>query len=283
MTNTEEKQDNKNLTCGIVMPISAIEGCPENHWLEVKTILKEAIKSAGYEADIVSNAEDIGIIQTRIVQNLYDKDIIVCDVSCKNANVMFELGMRLAFDKPTIIVVDDMTGFSFDTSPIEHLVYPRDLRYSKIVEFKKKLKDKILGTIKKYEEDPSYSPFLKSFGEFKVATIEHKEGSINDVVLQKIDDIQQTINRLSHPTRNLEPKRIFEENNYKDERINTLVRTYIDKYINDAGIQENILYENNNNERLNLQEYLEKKEFLRRLCGSEQRLQKAIDDNLYPF
>ena len=69
---------------------------------------------AGYEAELVSDAEDIGIIQTRIVQNLYDKDIIVCDVSCKNANVMFELGMRLAFDKPTIIVMDNMTKYSFD-------------------------------------------------------------------------------------------------------------------------------------------------------------------------
>jgi hypothetical protein len=35
--------------------------------------------------------------------------------------------MRLAFDRPTIIVKDDLTTYSFDTSPIEHLEYPRDL------------------------------------------------------------------------------------------------------------------------------------------------------------
>lgn len=270
-------------TCGIVMPISAIDGCSENHWSDVKTILQEAIASAGYEADIVSNAEDISVIQTRIVQNLYDKDIIVCDVSCKNANVMFELGMRLAFDKPTIIVIDDKTGFPFDTSPIEHLVYPRDLRYSKIIEFKNKLKDKIQGTIKKAQEDPSYSPFLKSFGKIKVATIEHKEGSINDVVLQRLDDMQQAIVRLQRPIRDIEFRRTQEDDNLRNERINALVRNGIDKYVEDTGIPESILYENRHNERLELQEYLERDRFLCQLCGRESRMQKAIDDNLRPF
>lgn len=40
---------------------------------------------------------------------------------------MFELGMRLTFDKPTIIIKDNTTDFIFDTGPIEHLQYPKDL------------------------------------------------------------------------------------------------------------------------------------------------------------
>lgn len=120
--------------CGIIMPISSIDTCPAEHWQDVLRILQEAIADAGYEANLVSDADDSGIIQKRIVQNLYDNDIVVCDVSCKNPNVMFELGMRLAFDKPTIIIIDDKTSYSFDTAIIEHLSYPRDLRYGKIGE-----------------------------------------------------------------------------------------------------------------------------------------------------
>ncbi len=55
--------------------------------------------------------------------------IVVCDISARNANVMFELGMRLAFDKPTVIIKDERTPYSFDISSIEHLDYPSDLRY----------------------------------------------------------------------------------------------------------------------------------------------------------
>lgn len=124
--------------CGIVMPISSIDGCAETHWSEVLEIINEAIEDAGFDGNLVSNADDVGIIHKRIIQNLYDNPIVVCDVSCKNPNVMFELGLRLAFDKPTIIIKDDKTAYSFDTSAIEHLEYPRDLRFSQIVEFKKK-------------------------------------------------------------------------------------------------------------------------------------------------
>jgi hypothetical protein len=41
-------------TCGLVMPISAIESCSEEHWQEVKNILLESIKCIGFECKIVS-------------------------------------------------------------------------------------------------------------------------------------------------------------------------------------------------------------------------------------
>src|SRR5688500_38836 len=83
--------------CGLVMPISAIDGCTEQHWAEVKAILVDAIESVGVSACLVSESDDVGIIQKRIIRNLYENPIVVCDVSGKNPNVMFELGIRLAF------------------------------------------------------------------------------------------------------------------------------------------------------------------------------------------
>lgn len=183
-------------TCGIVMPISSIDGCSESHWSDVLSIISDAISEAGFEPNLVSNAEDTGIIQKRIVQNLYENPIVVCDVSGKNPNVMFELGMRLAFDKPTIIVKDDNTEYSFDTSSIEHLEYRRDLRFSDIVGFKKKLKDKIIKTLKRSIEDPNYTTFLKHFGEFKVAKIDTKEVPGQELILDEIRSMRRSISRL---------------------------------------------------------------------------------------
>ncbi|EKF9229547.1 hypothetical protein O1B71_001874, partial [Vibrio cholerae] len=96
--------ENNVLTCGIIMPISGIDGCTESHWSDVLEILNDAIEDAGFVGNLVSHSDEVGIIHKRIIQNLYDNPIVVCDVSCKNPNVMFELGLRLAFDKPTIIV-----------------------------------------------------------------------------------------------------------------------------------------------------------------------------------
>lgn len=188
-------------SCGLVMPISAMDGCDEQHWAEVKDILYDSIQSAGFEPSMVSDADDIGIIQKRIIQNLYSNPVVVCDVSGKNPNVMFELGLRLAFDKATIIVKDDKTSYSFDTSPIEHLEYPRDLRFGKIVAFKTELQDKLKATYAKGQNDPGYSTFLKSFGQFAVAKLDTTELSKDGFLLEEISELRRQVQYLVSRTR----------------------------------------------------------------------------------
>lgn len=185
----------KKPVCGIVMPLSAIDGCSDGHWADVRAILSAAIDDAGFDANLVSDADDVGIIHKRIIQNLYDNPMVVCDVSGKNPNVMFELGLRLAFDKPTIIVKDEKTAYSFDTGQIEHLVYPRDLRFQAIVDFKAKLAAKVQGTFAA-AKDPKYTTFLKHFGEFTVAKIDQKEVPELEFILEELRSMRQVIARL---------------------------------------------------------------------------------------
>ena len=199
------------LVCGIVMPISTIDGCTESHWADVLEIVTEAIEEAGFDANLVSNADDVGIIHKRIIQNLYDNPIVVCDVSGKNPNVMFELGMRLAFDKPTVIIKDEKTSYSFDTSAIEHIEYPRDLRFSRIVDFKIKLTEKIVATYKRSTTDPNFTTFLKHFGAFTVAKLDQKEVSGQQFIIEELRSIRSAVRRMEYgavPSRNTEQPRL---------------------------------------------------------------------------
>lgn len=184
------------------MPISEWDGCDETHWRDVKALIERAANTAGFKGVLVSQADDVGVIQKRIVQNLYDSPVVVCDISGRNANVMFELGMRLAFDKPTIIIKDDVTPFSFDTSPIEHVTYPRDLRYNKIEEFQHVLSEKIRKSADSLGEDS----FLKSFGSFKVADIPVERASIDEIILDEIGALKSQIANLQkHSSRGILP------------------------------------------------------------------------------
>lgn len=193
---TQAKEETPKPKCGIIMPISEIDGCSAEHWGEVLAILQEAIESAGFFGDLVSNSDEISVIHKTIVQNVYNSDIVVCDISGKNPNVMFELGLRLAFDKATIIIKDEATPFSFDTSPIEHLIYPRDLNYHRMNDFKEKLKGKLTATHKKAQSDVNYSPFLKNFGEFRVAKLETQEVSRDVYIVQTLKDLRAEFNHL---------------------------------------------------------------------------------------
>lgn len=276
------KEEEKKPVCGIVMPISPIDDCTASHWKNVKTILEDAITAAKYIPNLVSDANDSGIIQKRIVQNLYDNEIVVCDISCKNPNVMFELGMRLAFDKPTIIVIDDKTDYSFDTAPIEHLIYPRNLTYFEIIEFKQNLKEKIIGTIQAAQK-PDYTTFLKNFGEFKIARIEHKEGSMNDAIFSRMNEILTEVQGLKQY--NL--RNIFTEDDIRKRKNNLfhLINDEINSYCKRNNIQKIDLLSSSNEgfeERKKLLSYITRNKQIMELCSLSEIIE-AIESSVAPF
>jgi len=178
--------------CGIIMPLAAIDDLPVSHWQEVQDLIIEGAKSVGFKAKMVSSEDNVGVIMDRIITNLYSNEMVVCDISCRNPNVMFELGVRLAFDKPTVIIKDDQTPFPFDTSAIEHLIYPRDLRYSQILKFKEVLASKIEKTYIA-SLDPGYKTFLKNFGTFNVQNLKVENVDFNDYVVKQLENLTSTV------------------------------------------------------------------------------------------
>lgn len=224
--NAALKTGRETIKCGLIMPISAIDGCPEQHWKEVRQIISNSIQDVfedkQVDTELVSRSDDVGVIQEKIIQNLYYNPIVICDVSGKNPNVMFELGLRLAFDKPTIVIKDDKTPYSFDTSPIEHLEYPRDLRYTSIEVFKKKLREKVKATLQKADSDPNYSTFLKYFGKFTVAKIDEKEVSSETFMMKELDTVKSMLSNISNQRLSIESS--FESKKFQDlcEQLNDL-------------------------------------------------------------
>ncbi|PGL61704.1 RNA helicase [Bacillus thuringiensis] len=204
--------------CGIIMPIAPMDGYTADHWAEVKSIITEATKQVNgidFKTEIVSNSDgEIDIIHKRIIQNLFNADIVICDISGRNPNVMFELGMRLTFDKPTIIIKDDVTDFIFDTGVIEHLIYPKDLRFKKIVDFKNQLASRIKITYEKSQSDPNYSTFLGNFGQFKIPTLNQEAVSdVNQIIL---DELMTLRNEIGHVKREVAATKDL-STNYSDE------------------------------------------------------------------
>ena len=263
--------------CGIIMPISKIGDCTQQHWQEVKGIIEDAIKAAEFTPLLVSDADDSGIIQHRIVQNIYDNEMIVCDVSCKNPNVMFELGMRLAFDKPTIIIMDNDTPYSFDTAPIEHLTYPRNLNYYDILDFKEKLTQKIKATYESYLNQTA-NTFLKNFGEFRVASIEHREGEINDVILSRLEYLSGQIDRINASI-------YTSDSNIRVKQPKELLENYIHEFCMMENVERSDLWLLGEESLLmeKLVAFLESKPIIRRIYRNPDSLRRTLSDILAPF
>ncbi|HRO78708.1 MULTISPECIES: hypothetical protein [Acinetobacter] len=196
---TQESKDTR-LTCGIIMPIATMSSeYTAEHWSDIRQILHKSIERAGFIPRIVSDSEESTVIHGSIINNIYNDAIIVCDVSNKNANVMFELGMRLAFNKPVVIVKDDKTDYSFDTGNIQHEPYRKDLRHSTVEKFIDDLSRKIVKTYEASQKD-DYQSFLSYFGKFEVAKVENKsiaESEAIEQVLNKMTVLESQIKNLS--------------------------------------------------------------------------------------
>lgn len=213
--------------CGLIMPIADTEGYPIGHWKEVKKIITDVAEAAGFRTRLVSESEDVRVIQKTIVQNVFDDDIIICDVSSKNPNVMFELGLRFAFDKATVIIKDDVTGYSFDTSPVEHINYPKDLRYSLIESFKKDLAAKLKATFVKSKE-LGHSMYLQNFGKFVVKELHTEVISNDQYVIESLKELKSEIQELRKKDNNR-----LNENDY---RAVELGYSYLNDKINPVNV-----------------------------------------------
>jgi len=206
ITSKKELEKKVRLTCGIIMPIATMSSeYTSDHWSDIRHILHKAIEKVGFIPRIVSDSEESTVIHGSIINNIYNDAIIVCDVSNKNANVMFELGMRLAFNKPVVIVKDDKTDYSFDTGNIQHEPYRKDLRHSTVEKFIEDLSRKIIKTYEASQKE-EYQSFLSYFGKFEVAKIENKsigEEEALEKLLNKMNSIESQLKAVTPKEENV--------------------------------------------------------------------------------
>jgi hypothetical protein len=169
-----------NPVCGIIRPIAEWDGRSREHWQSVHDILAEVCLDAGYEAKLVSELVGSSVIHAEIVTNVYNNSLIICDVSGRNPNVMFELGMRIAFQKPVVVVVDDATDFSFDIAPLRHIIYRRDKEYGSILSFKSDLSSAIKTAM-------NTTGYLKQFGDIKVSELGTQTLTVEEIAEHVLD------------------------------------------------------------------------------------------------
>jgi hypothetical protein len=148
-TSTPEPQLDETVTpeCFVIMPISDQPGYDSGHFGKVyEDIFKPACTLAGYKATRADDVKQSNLIHLDILKRVVHSPMAICDLSSRNPNVLFELGLRQAFDKPTILVKDEETPDIFDIAPIRYTTYHRALRYREVLADQKAVAEAIRST-----------------------------------------------------------------------------------------------------------------------------------------
>jgi|GEM_PF-1568714 len=129
---SKEEEKNKP-TCFVVMPISDAHGYESGHFGRVyEHLLRPAIIEAGYIPVRADDTTKTDYIVVGIIQQIVEAEMVVCDFSAKNPNVMYELGIRHAFGKPVTLIKDRKTDKVFDIQGLRYTEYDESLRIDSV-------------------------------------------------------------------------------------------------------------------------------------------------------
>ena len=145
MSNVEEEKEIKR--CFVMMPFSQPSGYEEDtdHFIKVyEQIIKPAVEKAGYESVRVDEDKLSTDIVTKIFNYIIDCEMAVCDLSSRNPNVLYELGIRQAYDKPVVLMKDDKTNPIFDVSGITTMSYSSNRLHENVEKAKNDLYEMIM-------------------------------------------------------------------------------------------------------------------------------------------
>lgn len=130
--NTPTSKGNKK-RCFVIMPISDTEPYLQGHFDRVfEFFIKPACLQAGFEAVRADKNPKTDFIVIEIIRQIVECDMAICDLSSRNPNVFYELGLRQAFDLKTVLIKDEQTPRPFDISGLRTLEYKSTLRIDEV-------------------------------------------------------------------------------------------------------------------------------------------------------
>jgi len=127
----------------------------------LRSLITPAAKASGFTVR-TANRQGSDLIQSTIINDLIEADLVIADLTEHNPNVMFELGVRMAEDKPVVLIKAQGTGPLFDVDNMLRVFeYSPNLWQTTIEKDYPNLRDFIKGAWDNRASEKSYMKILR--------------------------------------------------------------------------------------------------------------------------
>lgn len=233
--------------CFVIMPISSQDGYDEGHFqLVYEDIIKPAIIAAGLSPFRADETKNTNLIQLDILRNVIESPMAICDMSSRNPNVFYELGMRQAFDLPTVLLRDEATVAPFDVNGLRYVTYNKNMKHRDVVLAVAELTIALKDTFEKRDDKSEINSLIRLMDLANPAklnqvelTSEERFDKLNELHLQKIMSSIESLNINQNIIMN-------ELNRSKFSRVNDLNNKFKRKSFIDRDIMMQDLDEDRN-------------------------------------
>lgn len=193
--------------CFVIMPISDPDGYEAGHFRRVyEDLFIPACANNGYKAIRADEVRQTNLIHLDVLQKIVGSPMALCDLSSRNPNVLFELGLRQAFDKPVVLVQEVGTPAIFDINPLRYANYRREMLYRQVIEDQAEITEAIKETKEAIGDSKSINSIVKllslTHGASLTAISEsEKEPALLQVIMAELSNLRSEV-------RTLQPRRI---------------------------------------------------------------------------
>ena len=199
IADTENTENGK--FCFIITPISNNDS-PERRKANgvINSVIKPLLQSNAHNFNNIKAAHEIsesGSINSQIMNSIFDADLVIANLTNSNPNVMYELAVRHAIQKPIIHICEDNTKLPFDIIDQRTIFFTNDMQG--VNELKKRLNEMLI-TINYndlFSDNPIYkhrkdNQIIKEFNNFSKGSYD-----INKFTFEKLIDIERKLDLLS--------------------------------------------------------------------------------------
>lgn len=155
---------NSELTAFVILPF--VERDPKHPKGFFAEVLRSIITPAAKDFRVkTANRQGSDMIQSTIVNDLMEADLVIADLTEHNPNVMFELGVRMAQDKPVVLMKAEGTGPLFDVDNMLRVFeYSPNLWQTTVEKDMPNLRDFVKGAWENRDPKKSYMNILRGRG-----------------------------------------------------------------------------------------------------------------------
>ena len=150
--------------CFVIMPFTERnDSRSDGFFTEVfESLIKPSAEAAGFDVQ-TAKRDGSDIIQSTIINEIIDADLVLADLTDHNPNVLFELDLRMAHEKPVAIIKSDDTGRIFDVDNLLRVFeYDSTLWLTAIKRDLPRLEAHVRATWDNHDKHKSYVSILRS-------------------------------------------------------------------------------------------------------------------------
>lgn len=195
----------KKKTCFIITPIGDEKDEIRRHIDGVIDNIIKPVMENEYEVNVAHRLFNTGSINKQIIEQIYNSDIVIANLTQTNPNVMYELAFRHTLGLPAITIAVDGTKLPFDVISERTIFYKDDIQG--VGEAKEELKKylsqidysngKTTGPIHDYLDSVELSNLISRHNKSQNQNQNQNSSEALDLIVKRLESIENAIPNIS--------------------------------------------------------------------------------------